>query len=128
MTAASAQVVGVDADVLNMLDQHGSQSLFTSPAWLETIASTYGFKPMASRTADSALLFVEVDDIRSRRVVSFPFSDYCDPTLSSADEWSTSGSAHRRPWAASHVSLAPCTGGARYRRPEVHRHRTRLVA
>ncbi len=67
-------------------------SVFASAPWIETLAATYGFEVKASVLAESsqpaaAILFSEVDDIRGRRVVSLPFSDYCDPFVQDRRSW-----------------------------------------
>lgn len=61
-----------------------SGSLFTSPPWLRAIAATYGFdaRSIMLTTGDepvAGLPFAAIDDVLGPRLVSFPFSDYCDP-------------------------------------------------
>lgn len=68
------------------------QSLFSSSAWLKAVAGTYGFAIEASTCLDSSgndagLMFVHVNDIRGERIVSFPFSDYCDPLAEDLAAW-----------------------------------------
>lgn len=70
----------------------GPRSLFNSAPWISVIQDTYGFKLQASTIESSgrvqaAILFVEVDDLRGRRVLSLPFSDYCDPFVDSFETW-----------------------------------------
>ena len=70
----------------------GSLSLFASASWIGVIENTYGFKVQASTLSrvgriQAAILFVEVDDIRGRRVLSLPFSDYCDPLVDTLQTW-----------------------------------------
>jgi CelD/BcsL family acetyltransferase involved in cellulose biosynthesis len=66
-------------------------SLFSSPGWAEALWRTYGFEIMASMASHgdtmSAMLFSTVTDLRGERVVSLPFSDYCDPLVSDAQVW-----------------------------------------
>ena len=67
-------------------------SLFSSASWAEALRLTYGFESKAvigyrGSELASAALFAEIDDIRGRRLVSLPFSDYVDPFAASADEW-----------------------------------------
>ena len=72
---------------------HSASSLFSSPAWLAALEATYGFKikqsgPAAPETGlPSGVLFCEVSDLRGERIVSLPFSDYCDPFIANIDEW-----------------------------------------
>jgi CelD/BcsL family acetyltransferase involved in cellulose biosynthesis len=65
---------------------------FHHPAWLETIARSYGYRPFAIALARpngelaAGLPLLEVDTpLRRRRWVSLPFTDYCPP-LASAEE------------------------------------------
>ncbi|MFO1070027.1 MAG: GNAT family N-acetyltransferase [Geminicoccaceae bacterium] len=67
-------------------------SLFSSPAWIAMLEATYGFEVRASTlVADgrcvAAIPYAVVDDIRGRRVLSLPFSDYCDPLVGDAAAW-----------------------------------------
>lgn len=69
---------------------HGS--LFSSGRWLRALGAGYGLDVRASviefsGRATAALLFVAVDDLRGRRVLSLPFSDYCDPLVDQPDDW-----------------------------------------
>jgi CelD/BcsL family acetyltransferase involved in cellulose biosynthesis len=68
-------------------------SVFHSPAWLRVLQDTYGFPLRASMLRAAAgdplggLLYAEVDDIRGPRLVSLPFSDFCDPIVADAAAW-----------------------------------------
>jgi CelD/BcsL family acetyltransferase involved in cellulose biosynthesis len=66
--------------------------LFGSAPWIDALKATYGFDIRASVTSrgeeiDAAILFAEVEDIRGRRVLSLPFSDYLDPLTRSMSDW-----------------------------------------
>ena len=67
-------------------------SVFQSPGWLSALASTYGF-PLAAKVVydedapRAGMLYTEVDDVRGSRVVSIPFSDYCDPLVEDEAQW-----------------------------------------
>ncbi len=70
----------------------GESDVFHSPEWLRTISSTYGFEIGAQVLVGESgpmagLPYAVVDGIGGTRVVSFPFSDYCDPLVSSLHEW-----------------------------------------
>jgi len=59
---------------------------------MRVLAETYGFKIQAAVSSKAlhpagAIPFVEVDDLRGRRIVSLPFSDYCDPLVGDQAEW-----------------------------------------
>jgi CelD/BcsL family acetyltransferase involved in cellulose biosynthesis len=67
-------------------------SLFHSPEWLMALQQTYGYKPLVFTTTGpgnpltSGLIFCRVDSwLTGRRLVSVPFSDYCD-FLCTSDE------------------------------------------
>jgi CelD/BcsL family acetyltransferase involved in cellulose biosynthesis len=68
-------------------------SVFHSPEWLRVLTDTYGFDVRAALLTDSAdqatagFAYVDIKDMMKRRVVSLPFSDYCDPLVSNASEW-----------------------------------------
>jgi CelD/BcsL family acetyltransferase involved in cellulose biosynthesis len=72
---------------------HARGSLFHSPPWGRVLSDTYGLKPQALMTIDSAgnpvagIIYCQVSDLAGDRLVSLPFSDYCDPLLTSREEW-----------------------------------------
>lgn len=68
-----------------LVQWHPRGSLFHSTAWLKALQQTYGYKPIAFTTStpsqplQNGLLFCEVRSwITGCRLVSVPFSDYCD--------------------------------------------------
>jgi hypothetical protein len=72
--------------------RHRLGSLFCCPQWLRAIARTYGFAIRASvRTVggkiEAALPYCEISDLRGDRIVSLPFSDYCDPLVADRETW-----------------------------------------
>ncbi len=73
-------------DELLML--HPAASVFHSKAWLEALRRTYGYSPIAFTTSppdeplENSFLFCRVESwLTGRRLVSLPFSDYCEPLL-----------------------------------------------
>lgn len=67
-------------------------SLFQSSAWLGSLADPYGFRPLACLLlrGDEAIAGVpvcRVSDFGGERLVSAPFSDFCDPVVTSQQEW-----------------------------------------
>ncbi len=69
-------------------------SLFHSSAWLGSLADAYGFRPLACLLirhdeAIAGLPLCRVSDFGGERLVSAPFSDYCDPVVASPLEWSS---------------------------------------
>lgn len=73
------------------LSDYAAGNLFTSRPWNLAISNTYGFTVAASLRrrhgrVTAALMFVRVHDLRGERLVSVPFSDYCDP-LADEEDW-----------------------------------------
>ncbi|MGF1596685.1 MAG: lipid II:glycine glycyltransferase FemX [Acidimicrobiales bacterium] len=69
-----------------------SGTLFHSPAWLRVLRDAYRLRPRAVVSSEGAtdgggggVAWVEVADVRGRRVVSLPFSDFAGPI----GAWST---------------------------------------
>jgi CelD/BcsL family acetyltransferase involved in cellulose biosynthesis len=68
-------------------------SAFHSPNWIRVLTATYGFPVQAYVITDTAgepvagLPFCRIEDIRGKRLVALPFSDYCDPLVGEADHW-----------------------------------------
>jgi len=80
------------ASAAKALSRHAMASLFSSPEWIAVLEATYGFdlKAAVQRSGSdtiAALLYSEVEDIRGRRVISLPFSDYLDPLVDDAATW-----------------------------------------
>lgn len=75
-----------------LVEQHHS-SVFHSPEWMQVLAETYGMEIRALVALDGAgepragIPFGRIQDIMGKRIVSLPFSDYCDPLVNSRDEW-----------------------------------------
>lgn len=65
--------------------QRRGGGLFTSPAWARAVTGAYPFTPSArllvngAGEATAGIAYCEIDDIRGRRIVSFPFADYHQP-------------------------------------------------
>jgi len=69
----------------DLADAHGD--IFHSPSWMRALRETYGFEPRARVTESSAIAYCEIDDAMGPRIVSLPFSDCCDPFVTSAADW-----------------------------------------
>jgi hypothetical protein len=73
----------------HLVDSHPQASVFHRGGWLQALARTYGYKPLAltssppgSPLADG-LAFCEIRSwITGGRLVSLPFADHCEPLLS----------------------------------------------
>ena len=68
-------------------------SLFHAPRWMQALTNTYGFEVRAYVALNlegepvAGLPFVRVEDPLGKRIVSLPFSDYCDPLVDNAHVW-----------------------------------------
>jgi CelD/BcsL family acetyltransferase involved in cellulose biosynthesis len=79
---------------LQLLEQHKS-SVFHCPAWSQVLTDTYGLNMQAyvlldrTGTPVAGLPFCRFTDLTGERVVTLPFSDYCDPLIRTEEEWIT---------------------------------------
>jgi CelD/BcsL family acetyltransferase involved in cellulose biosynthesis len=71
--------------------KHPRGSVFHSSRWLEALARTYRYEPIAYTTSQTgedlanALLFCRIESwLTGRRLVSLPFSDHCEPLVEKA--------------------------------------------
>ena len=80
------------SDWQQLVDSYESD-VFHSPGWVKVLANTYGFDPKAyvllgdNGEPLAGIPFCEIEDIRGKRIVSLPFSDYCDPLVKSDAQW-----------------------------------------
>lgn len=70
-----------------LLDRHPAASVFHSPGWLSALRQTYEYEPFVVTTSpgptlENGVVVCRVKGWTSRRLVSLPFSDHCDPLLS----------------------------------------------
>lgn len=94
--AATMSVIGIDPITdprwLGLLAAGGG-GIFHSPPWLRVLSEAYGFDIRAYMATDGAgqarggLAFCELDDALGRRLASLPFSDSCDPLITSPEAW-----------------------------------------
>jgi CelD/BcsL family acetyltransferase involved in cellulose biosynthesis len=75
------------------LVERSATTLFHSPAWCSILAATYGFAPEANIVVDddgtpcAGFVYTRIEDAMDPRVVSLPFSDFCDPIVRDLSEW-----------------------------------------
>lgn len=73
--------------------EHKATDLFHSPSWARVLADTYGLSVRAAMDFDaqgeprSALLYCHITDAMGDRIVSLPFSDFCDPLVDSTEQF-----------------------------------------
>src|SRR5687768_1629467 len=83
----------VDPCWSDLLDRHAEASVFHSPGWLSALRQTYGYEPFvvttsAGPTLENGIVACRVNGWPSRRLVSLPFSDHCDPLVDGSDDLS----------------------------------------
>jgi CelD/BcsL family acetyltransferase involved in cellulose biosynthesis len=68
-------------------------SVFHSPAWIRAVSETYEFDTCAyvlldeSCTPQAGIPVCRIEDMRGKRLISFPFSDYYDPLITNLSQW-----------------------------------------
>jgi CelD/BcsL family acetyltransferase involved in cellulose biosynthesis len=76
---------------IRLVAHHAHASVFQSPGWLTALARTYGYEPVGLGVPDGGvfrggLIFCRVESrLTGKRLVSLPFSDYCDPLVDDDD-------------------------------------------
>ena len=78
---------------IDFLERHPRASVFHSSGWLEALKRTYGYEPFVLTTSgqgplENGLVLCRVRTWTSRRLVSLPFSDHCDPLVAAPDDLS----------------------------------------
>jgi hypothetical protein len=75
------------------VQQHPNASVFHTTGWLRSLSLTYGYSPVVFTNTSpigelkNGLLFCRIQSwITGSRLVSLPFSDHCEPLVSSTDE------------------------------------------
>lgn len=82
----------VDERWADLAAHHGGD-VFHAPAWLRVLQRTYDLPIRANvvvdaaGTAEAGWVYSPVTDMMDRRVVSLPFSDFCDPLVQTRAEW-----------------------------------------
>lgn len=76
-----------------LLDRHPAASVFHSPGWLSALRQTYGYEPLVVTTSpgptiENGVVVCRVAGWTSRRLVSLPFSDDCDPLVDDSGDLS----------------------------------------
>ena len=70
-----------------------SSSVFHSPSWIRVLTETYGWEARAYVLLDdqgeprAGIPFCKVADMFGERIVTLPFSDYCDPLVNEDKVW-----------------------------------------
>jgi CelD/BcsL family acetyltransferase involved in cellulose biosynthesis len=76
------------------IERHPKSSIFHHTGWLAALWKTYGHKPLVLTTSapgeelHNGLAYCEVKSwLTGKRLVSLPFSDYCDPLADSSESY-----------------------------------------
>ena len=84
----------VDGLYQRLLDRQASR-LFHSTPWLHVLHDAYAFEPRALLALGpdgepaAGIVACRIADAMGTRIVSLPFSDYCDPLVESGADWET---------------------------------------
>lgn len=68
-------------------------SVFNSPPWLRVLQETYDFRLRASIVVndddqlEAGIVYCQIEDMMDSRIISLPFSDFCDPLVCERDSW-----------------------------------------
>jgi CelD/BcsL family acetyltransferase involved in cellulose biosynthesis len=68
-------------------------SIFHSPRWIRVLTDTYGWEASAYVMLDDkggprgGIPFCRISDMMGERIVTLPFSDYCDPLVMDVESW-----------------------------------------
>ncbi|GJQ59814.1 MAG: GNAT family N-acetyltransferase [Candidatus Scalindua sp. AMX11] len=79
---------------MQLIDECQSD-VFHSPRWLEVLVTTYNFTARAILLVNeenrplAGIPYIKINDMFSPRIVSLPFSDYCDPIVKDMSQWTT---------------------------------------
>ena len=103
---------------------HPKGSVFHSTAWLQALQKTYAYAPIVYTTTlpgnelENGIVFCRIRSwLTGRRLISLPFSDHCEPLITSPDELEVLVSAlthelEKRRW--KYIELRPrCVFGTR---------------
>lgn len=79
-------------DRWNTLTHAVRSDVFHSAAWMGVLQKTYGFEPRAVILEEegspvAGTPFFTISDFRGDRVVTMPFSDFCDPLVRGKEDW-----------------------------------------
>jgi hypothetical protein len=92
------------------LKEHPAASVFHTSAWLDALRRTYRYEPVVlttcapGRKLTNGLAFCRINSwFTGRRLVSLPFSDHCQPLVTSSEElecllWSLQRNPKREGW------------------------------
>lgn len=88
----------IDVDIIEtpywkQLLQKYDSDVFHSPPWIDVLRKTYNFQLRArvlldqNGHAQAGIPYCRIQDMMDPRIVSIPFSDFCDPLVHCKEEW-----------------------------------------
>jgi hypothetical protein len=104
----------------DLVARHAKASVFQTREWLRALSVTYGYDPVAFTTSppggrlENALVSCDVRSwLTGHRLVSLPFSDYCEPLFNSPEELEFliryfQDAIHHKKW--SYIEFRPMNG------------------
>lgn len=75
-----------------LIEQY-SCDVFHSPEWLRTLTATYDFDVQSLVVLDNegqpraGMAYSKIEDMMDPRIISLPFSDFCDPLVKDHEDW-----------------------------------------
>jgi CelD/BcsL family acetyltransferase involved in cellulose biosynthesis len=75
-----------------LIEGHPS-CVFHTPGWIQALTDTYGWEANAYILLDergvptAGMHFCHFSDHKGERIISLPFSDYCDPLVETREQW-----------------------------------------
>ena len=83
----------LESDLWHNLITDNKTTVFHSTEWISVIAESYSWTPQADILLDESnkpiagIAYFIVHDFRGPRIISLPFTDFCDPIAQSAEDW-----------------------------------------
>ena len=83
----------LESNLWNQLINCTPTTVFHSTEWISVIAKSYEWTPQADILVDergepvAGIAYFVIEDFRGQRIISLPFTDFCDPIAKSAEEW-----------------------------------------
>ncbi|MBI1184766.1 GNAT family N-acetyltransferase [bacterium] len=83
----------LESTLWSQLVANTQTTVFHSTEWISALANTYEWKPQANILLnDSAepiagIVYFLIDDFRGKRIISLPFTDFCDPIARTDEDW-----------------------------------------
>ena len=83
----------LESDLWHNLVTNTQTTVFHSTEWISAIAKSYLWTPQADILLDESdnpvagIAYFVIHDFRGKRIISLPFTDFCDPIAKSVKDW-----------------------------------------